>query len=580
MRKLVLLMLTTALLVGAVAMPTAAAPQEALTRLADYFPAESVIYAAVRTDGDFIATLETVTEKLNDALPAGAAIPDLSDALDMAAQELNPDGDFASVFGTWLGGAAAIGIPTYEPRSSEQPVIVAIEITDADAAEAFLESSGALETYSRDEQDGYTLLSPMTRRAGQPFVIIRDDVALLSINADIVATGGLQDSPLSATDAFVNTVNLLPESEYNVVFFNDYGRLIGAMMDNFATFESDFSGETAMADMYTDLFAAIGPQAYGATILNERSLTIDLVATYADTTVFEQFGGLTTEGMEPVDAAFAGFIPAGTPLVIMSNTADRTYEDQMEQLNTLFDSFMAQGMLDEDDLREFKQVIFALETGIRGLTGLEPSEVFDWMTGDMALYLGLSPSASDASSLMDVIGDLPVDFAVTLEATDPAAASAVVEGLANGLEDLPAEGLTVSREDINGTNALVFTISGQGMPFEIELLLAANDSIFTFGTRRYVTFALNPGEGLDTDPAYLEAAATLVPNSAAILYLSGAGLQPITDIMVLADDSRSTQREAESLSAVLDLISSASISASIDGGFTYSSMRMVWTLPE
>lgn len=579
MRKLVLLMLTTALLVGAVAMPTAAAPQEALTRLADYYPADTVLFFASRTDGDFIATLETVTDKISGALPAGS-IPDLSDSLDMAAQQIDPEGDFESVFGPWLGDTMAFGIPEFNMRGSDQPVIVALEITDADAAEAFLESSGALETYSRDEEDGYTLFSPMNRQAGQPFVILRDDIALLSINADIVATGGLQDSPLSANDAFISTVNQLPASEYNMVFYNDYGQLVSAMMPTLM--DNSISGSMPpLPDFYSDVFDALGPQAYGATIIDGRSLTLDFVATFTDTSVFDQFGGISTEGMEPVDPAFARFIPSGTPLVIQVNGADRTYAAQMESLNAMFDSFMEQGVLDEDDLQEFKQGVFALETGIRGVTGLEPGEIFDWMTGDLAIYLGLSPRASDASSIMDIMGDLPVDFAVTLEATDPAAASAVVEGLANGLADLPAEGLSVSREDVNGANALVFSFAGQGVPFPIELLVAANDDIFTFGTRRYVSFALNPGEGLDTDPAYLESVGTLLPDSASILYLSGAGLQPLADIMMLADDSRSTERDAETLSAVLDLISSASISTNIldEGGFS-SVARLVWTLPE
>ncbi|MBK8022354.1 MAG: hypothetical protein IPK19_13250 [Chloroflexi bacterium] len=97
---------------------------------------------------------------------------------------------------------------------------------------------------------------------------------------------------------------------------------------------------------------------------------------------------------------------------------------------------------------------------------------------------------------------MPVDFTVTLEATDPATARALVDGLANGLEDPPVEEVSVTREDIGGANALVITVNSSDVPFPLELVLAANDQVFSIGTRHYVTFVA--GRGLDTDPAFQE----------------------------------------------------------------------------
>ncbi|MCK6581146.1 MAG: DUF3352 domain-containing protein [Anaerolineae bacterium] len=577
MRKLLILMAAALILIGAFALPASAVPVDDLTQLAAYFPEDTALFAVTRTDDDFVAQLDAVLVQISAVMPPDSLpVKSLSEALNMMAQEFDPEGDFAGVFRTWLGDTLAFGLTDASALGGRggdaPPVIIAVEITDATLAEEYMMMTGALENYSRDEMEGYVLYAPMTRRAGQPFVIFRDDVLLISLEAGNVETGGLQDSPLSANDTFLATLAQLPAAEYNAVVYNNLPAILQGMADLDEVMEE-------MPRLFHELFAAVGPQAYGATILDGRSMTLDAVVTYADTSMLDAMG-MSMVGREPVDPTFVRHIPAGTPLVIHANNAGFDYAVQIAVMRSLIEQMVDQGMGSQDDKQQAEAAIFAFETGIRGLTGLEPETAFGWMTGDVALYLGLTPRAADASSLFAIVSALPVDFAFTLEATDPAAAQALVDGLANGLKDLPVEEVTISREDIAGANALVVTVNTPDLPFPIELIMAANDEVFSLGTRRYVTFALAPGEGLDTDPAYQEAAANLLPNSSTVLYAAGAGLQPLARLAQMEDNSSSTRRDGEALGAVLGLISSASISVALDDTGTAATERLVWTLPE
>ncbi|MBK8027289.1 MAG: DUF3352 domain-containing protein [Chloroflexi bacterium] len=576
MRKLLLTLAVALVLIGALALPAAATPVSQLTALAEYFPDQTPLFAAVRTDDDYVALLDSVVAKLGAVLPSGSLpVDSLSGALDMMSQSFDPEGDFESIFRSWLGDTLAAGIVDASTLNERTPsMIIAAEITDAALAEEYMMATGALERYSREERDGFVLYSPMSRMAGQPFVMFRSDVMLISVEAGNVESGGLQSTPLSASETFTSTLASLPAAEYNGVIYNNLPVILQAMM------ESGEMGQMMdeMPGMYMDMMSAVGPQAYGATILDGRSLTIDLVSTYTGESTMEVLG--VSMNSEPVDPTFARFIPAGTPLVIHANNASFNYGTQIDLMRTMFSELIEQGMGEEEDLRELEQVIFAFETGVRGLTGLEPEEAFGWMTGDVAMYLGLTPRAADASSLFAIISALPVDFAVTLEATDPAAAQALVDGLANGLENLPVDEVSVTREDIGGANALVITVNSSDVPFPLELVLAANDQVFSMGTRRYVTFAMQPGEGLDTDPAFQEAAATLLPNASAVLYAAGEGLQPLARLAQMEDNPSSTRRDGEMLEAFFNLVSSSSISAAMDETGTVATGRMVWTLPE
>lgn len=581
MRKFLILVMAALLFVATFAAPVAAVPVADLAQLAVYFPENTALFAAARTDDDFIETLDTVVSRVEAALPAGTLpVSTLTDALDFVAMGIDAEGDYESVIGSWLGDTIALGTSVPAADSSSQPVILAVAITDAAAAEAFLTANGGYENYDRTENDGYVLWSPSTRRSGQPFVIFREDVLIISMEAGNVETGGVQESPLSAVAGFNDTLALLPQDDYNVIVYT-----------NFVEF---LTGNPMMADAMAQaspgmdmnaIFSAFGPQVYGATILDGRSLTIDIVTSVDTAAMMESLGygaiDMSAMNLTPVDPTFARFIPAGTPLVIHGTNLGAVTVQQAASLPMILDSFVAQGMIEANDARDARAALYGIGVVLRGLTGLTPEEAFGWMSGNYALYAGLSPSASDASGMMDLISSSPLDFALTIEATDAAAATALVDGLLVGLLGQPLEEVTVVEKEIDGASAFTIIIETPDLPFALEFMIATNENVLSIGTPRYVEFALNPGAGLDTDPLFQTAAQYVLSDSAAVAYLSTEQFQSLVTVVAGMDDSAETQANAQIVSALLSLVNSASISGTVadaDNGVTYA--RLVWTLPE
>ncbi len=578
MRKMLALSLVLLTLFGALAAPAMAVPPDDLVQLAAWFPEETPLFAAVRTDDGFIETLDGVVGTLSAALPPGTLpVSSLSAALDMASSSFAPEGTFQSVFRTWLGSTAAVGILDAESifRGSGTPAILfAIAITDRDNAIAYLDSVGALFRYAPEERDGAIIYSPLTRMAGQPFYIFRDDVVLIGIEADNVATAGVQAQPLSGTQKFRDAIALLPQSSYNAVIYNDVLALLAASPDFEELLQNDTSG-------FTDLFAATGPQVYGFTIVNGRELTIDMAVSYTDLEALQRVGGVAIGGIPPVDPAFARYIPAGTPLAILANNAAGA--QPIAQLENIVDQLEQSGALTEREVREARSAIVALRAGIRGVTGLEAEEAFSWMNSNVAVTLGLSSTALNAANLNDLNSALPVDFAVIIEATDPSAAAALVSGLTNALRGLDTGEIIVIEQSFDNIPALGVAIKTPDLPFTVELFLASNDEVFVFGTRDAVAFALSPvaGAGLDSDPAYIEALQGVLPDTILIAYAAGEQFTAVTDLVMAQSPNSIDSRNARDLAAILRLISSSSMSSTIFTTDSYSALvRLVWTLPE
>jgi hypothetical protein len=221
------------------------------------------------------------------------------------------------------------------------------------------------------------------------------------------------------------------------------------------------------------------------------------------------------------------------------------------------------------------QVQFA----VAGLTGLNlEEEILSWMTGNYALAFRLSPALSDISASSEMPSSFPVDFSLLIEATDPEAAQALVDGLAQSLSFFEEDNFTLTIEEIGSTTAQVISVPpSDDMPFPVEFVFGASEDVFVIGTPRMAEAALDPDEGLAADPSYVEMQSYALENPVNVYYLAGEGLTPLVRLLVLGNAINSWDEDA--VTNVFRLVSSSSVSWTIqeDGTSIY---RLALTLPE
>ena len=452
MKKLALLAALVVLALGVFILPAAAQAQD-LTPLAGYLPADAPVYVGFRSDDAFISTLDSLASKLDAVIPGGMMSGSLQEALDGLATEIEPGGTFATTIRPWMGDTAAFGVYTLDP-SIRQPYTIVLSIKDRDKAESLVDNLLTTEEYAVKDGDGYTVYSPKSTLSSQPNYIFRSDVLIATSDKALVEAGGNLTSKLSDAADFSTAVGLLPESQYNGVIYTNTPALLTSMMEDNVS-RRDRQG----MEMFTSMLDAIKPQVYGLTILDDRSLTIDVVAPY-NTDASSPM--LMTTAKQPINPDFARHILAGTPLVAQGTDLYDNYESALANLRTLAESMPSSANMKPYDV---ETALWGLGFLVRGLTGEEPADALGWMTGDYALTLGFSPSFTDANSIFAVAQSMPVEFGLIVEATDADAAQTFYDGLTRSLAGFPDPRVTVAQETLDsGAGALSITIQGQNTP--------------------------------------------------------------------------------------------------------------------
>ncbi len=570
MKRLLLMVSIFALALGAFALPAqpiAAQAEPDFTALAQYFPADTPIYASIRTDDDFVQLLDGLSAKLGSMMPGGMMPASLPEMLDQLASEINPDGTFADTIRPWLGDLAAIGVYTLKDTGYIPPLMIAIEITDQDKAQTFFESLPNAERYTMSEGDGFTLYTPNSDMSSDPYFIFRSDVVLITGDQALAESGGVSDSSLAQNDALTTAVNLLPAPQYSGIIYMDTPAVLTQSM------QAQGSRQNAAAmEAFNSMLKALQPQAIGITMLGDNALAID-IASPLNTDAITTFDLSTVA--QPVDPAFAQYIPSGTPLVIHATNFYQTYQRALTNLRALADT-----MPQDSNANNVNLGIFGLNFIVRGLTGLSTENALGWMTGDYAFYLKLSPEFSDAPNFDTIPTALPVDFGIAFQVTDTDAAQALFDGLTASLSSFADKNATITTETLeSGVDALVLTVDNSDMPFPVELLVAKNDNVFVAGTRRMVEAAIDPQSSLDTDGIFTTADTTVLDNANAVLYLAGSGFQSIARGLIKSD-SPSDQSDGENLKALFGLMRSVTMSTSSLPDNSGSLARFVLTLPQ
>jgi hypothetical protein len=574
MKKIALLALLLILALGIFVLPAAAQAQD-LTTLAGYLPADAPLYLGFRTDDAFIAKLDTLASKLGALIPGGMMSGSLQEMLDQLATQIQPGGTFATTIRPWLGDTAAIGYYTLDP-STDQPYTIVFSIKDQDKAEALFNNLLSSEDYAVKEGTGYSVYSPKSTLSSQPNYIFRSDVLIVTSDTALVEAGGVESKKLTDNSDFSTAVGLLPASQYNGIIYADTPKLLSGAMEARMNDQMSMSDAAGM-QMFTSMFNTIKPMAFGLTILDDRSLTIDVVAPF-DASASGSL--MMSNAGKPVNPTFVQHLLAGTPLVAQGTDLYDNYQNSIANLRALAQNMPSDSTSDMKP-QDVETALWGLGFVVRGLTGLETTDALGWMTGDYAMTLGFTPAFSDATNIFGAMGSMPIEFGVIVEATDASAAQKVFDGLTRSLIGLPSKDVTVKQETLDsGAKALSFTMQNSEMPFPIELMAATGNGVFAVGTPRTVNAALDPkNPGLSADPAYAEASKYLLSDANSVLYLSGSGLKPVARVMTQTSNPRDVRQQGKQIQAVLDLISSGSISTSVLPDKGGELARLVWTLP-
>ena len=582
MRKTLALLLIVLLLLGS--FPALAVSPTELNTLARYFPTDTPMFVSARIDDGYIETLDGLLGRFVNAFPDNFPPISLTDVLDEFVQDADLGESFAEDVRPWLGDTASLGLidmSTAAMNDEDPPVLIAIGITDRDAVVGMLSEMGAdSDDVEVVTEADYTLFQPADDMDEPVAIIVRDDVLLFTNAGDVLPAGGVYDISLADNSAFMDTLVLLPEPDYNITIYLDTSAFLDAAM----VADPDMQ---AMMDTMGPLMNVIGQQVVGFTILDGVSMTMDFAQKLGDTTIFEEMGIPTA--LPPLDPAFTARIPAGTALAVQGTDLKTTFESATAGMQM---SLEAQAdMMDEmgmgDDMADVQEGLDQLGQAFTMFTGLDFEEdVLSWMTGDYAIFL--SPAVGvDFSSMGGLMGGFPLTFGLAIEVGDAAAAQNTVDGLTQAVTNLARsaasdeeEPITVSSETIGSTEVTVVTIATPDLPWLVELLMGANDEVFALGTRDAVSMILSPDGGLPSDPAYIRAQDFMLPETVQFAWIGFDALLPLADLAgAFSFDEDTATAQTKALRNALSLFTSSTITARMVDDTT-SVGRAVLTFPE
>jgi hypothetical protein len=574
MKKFLLITALLILALGAFTLPAAAQEQD-LTTMAQYLPADAPVYFGFRTDDAFVGEVDAFLDKLGALVPVS-----FSDMLDDLSDNILPGETFDSLWRPWLGDQGGVGVYDLQGQSAEHPmppITIALAITDEDAANAFLTGLQNADRYTSESEDDYTLYTPTSSMTSDPYYVVRNDVMLITGDEALAEAGGVLDGD-SLTDnmEFGSTLELLPADGYSGILYIDTPAIYAMALED-RSMSGMRVGNVAAMGLVTDLMDVLQPQALGLTMLDDRTLALD-VASPLNADAAGPFVMSTSD--TPIDPAFAAHLPANTPFVVQGTDLYNNYQNALANLDVLV-SMMAED--DDVNPQDFELALWGVGFFVRGLTGMEVDDALGWMTADYAISLGFSPAFTDSTSIFAAMSSNPIEFGITIAAADADKAQSFFDGLTRSLSGLPVDEVQIAQDTLpGGTPALTFTISTPDLPFPIELVAALGDGVFSFGTPRTVAAAVEPqdGAGLDGNASYAEATSYTLENANMLMFLSSSNLLPIARLMTADDNPPSVREQGKQLRIFLDLFSSASVSMAVlpdNGG---SLARIVWTLPE
>lgn len=596
-----------------------------------YMPADTWLYVSMRVDDEFITDLDGLINKIAQAtaLTGGGTIPPspirTALTLGLAQAGLNLQSDIRP----WLGQRIAFGVGnpalvamSDSPEPEDVPAVLAVDITDQAAADAFvtklLDMGNATAAFRRSE--GSQFISYESQMAQQmPInILITSDALLIGTQVGLAAARG-DGTSLADAPRFTDTLKAMPADSYNVLFYVDANALYGELFASMERMPGMDERQMGMAlDQMRQMMNAIGGMAIGATILDGRSLTLDISQQITDPSALYGSANALAAFTTPVDPQFLALLPANTVAVSQGTNIGGAWSQVMQALQA------QQAMMEPDMARRFEREMAQALSQFQEATGLDlEKDVLSWMTGDAAAFVGYTPPTPGAPSALwsmvtnDEATSQDFDFGVVVEATNPAAAANVVERLGASLEEQmqkrPAPRVSLVREPVRGSDAVIIRIDMPGLDAPLDFVLASNDQVMVFATRPAAEAILSGQGGFAQKPAFVEAQKYVLPGTVQLHYFDTglidffvdfAALQVVEEDLAIIDDViehifegqrmdslpepnaadlAETRREYNKTLTiarqVTPLISSASISSVITDG-TRAVGRLVLTLGE
>jgi hypothetical protein len=569
------------LAVAAFAVSANAAPMADLASLAKYMPADSGIYLAARTDADYLATIDGLLQRLGSAVdqPTPSIAESLNQQLAQAGLSLESD-----IFPS-LGGfiALAVEVNPLTNRDDDAPVVLALSVADqARVLELIQLADTNAQNLTYTEANGYTLIADTSN--ANVAILLAADVLLITNNRTDIEALYSQSTSLATEQAFIDTLALLPESDYNIAAYVNTPAIVGPLLPMLQTGLGDLPAE--QRDQVAALFAALPPQVLGATILNGDALTIDAATRYRDFSSFEAFGYTFNTEAAPVDFSMAARLPANTMAATFS-TDFGNYAQSLINVYSVFGALAVQAEVNRTEQRGFDvpplaaysidapDFRYALNALVRGLIGVDLYQtILPNANGQMASYINLRT---------DPTTTITADAGVAWQVTNADAAAEIYNGFVGMATDLNG-----NFTNENQTLTLRGVISGLLPPQEaaridtpsLDVQIGYNSDVFVVGTRNAATQLLTPsGDTLNNHAAFQRAQTTALADSEAFYYLDAAAIAQFADDLAAQLGEDGDARDLRNLSNLLGVFSSATLSVRIDSDYTIRT-RAVITLTE
>jgi len=517
MKRLWLGLLAGLLLALVLAPVQAVGVSEGPSSMAKYFTANTQIFLSIRTDDGYIETLDGILSKVTRTLgESGIPVPPISLAEQLAAADFGNGISYADIR-AWLGDYAAVGLGGLETlvnnpdavNEGEAPLSIVVQIKDKATAAAFFEGLIPPNALEKTEKGDYIIFTDPS--GNTPIFLAFGSEVLVITNRRDQLPGVTRMATLDSNTQLQDAFNRLPAPSYNFIGYLDGAALWDLVIqqvpqEQLGLFEAQGLG-----------VGALGPIAFGATILEGRTLAID---------VAQQSSMTANMVSSPLSADFLGLLPASADAVAVASNLSASVESALQSLSS-----MAQQMDQPDPSAQIEGAVQIFGIDLR-------EDVLSWTTGGYALVFGLDfepilAFAADPTQIEAIAGRLPADFGLLLEATDPAKAQALAEKLTTTLTGFVqaspdvAEQVTVGEITIGSATLSSFSVAlplGGGATLPITLVLGADDRVFFLGLQSTAEAIFAGSDKLVDTAAYQDAAQFFIPDSAQLLYTNDEGL--------------------------------------------------------